>query len=31
LGSRWLAPKLFRIGASSMLDDIERHLQQLAS
>jgi deoxyribose-phosphate aldolase len=30
LGSRWLAPKLFRIGASSMLDDIERHLQQLA-
>jgi deoxyribose-phosphate aldolase len=31
LGSRWLAPKLFRIGASSMLDDIERHLQQLDS
>jgi deoxyribose-phosphate aldolase len=31
LGSRWLAPKLFRIGASSMLEDIERHLQQLAS
>jgi deoxyribose-phosphate aldolase len=31
LGPRWLAPKLFRIGASSVLDDIERHLQQLAS
>ena len=30
LGERWLQPKLFRIGASSMLDDIERTLQQLA-
>jgi deoxyribose-phosphate aldolase len=30
LGERWLAPKLFRIGASSVLDDIERTLQQLA-
>jgi len=30
LGSRWLAPKLFRIGASSMLDDIERHLQAIS-
>ena len=31
LGGQWLAPNLFRIGASSVLDDIERHLQQLAS
>jgi deoxyribose-phosphate aldolase len=31
LGEQWLAPNLFRIGASSVLDDIERHLQQLAS
>ena len=30
LGDRWLQPGLFRIGASSVLDDIERTLQQLA-
>lgn len=30
LGGQWLAPNLFRIGASSVLDDIERHLRQLA-
>ena len=30
LGERWMQPKLFRIGASSVLDDIERTLQQLA-
>jgi len=29
LGGQWLTPNLFRIGASSVLDDIERHLQQL--
>jgi deoxyribose-phosphate aldolase len=27
LGSRWLMPDLFRIGASSMLGDIERQLE----
>ena len=31
LGEGWLHPKLFRIGASSLLDDIERNLQPLAS
>jgi deoxyribose-phosphate aldolase len=30
LGDRWLQPGLFRIGASSVLDDIKRTLQQLA-
>lgn len=25
LGNRWLEPDLFRIGASSMLGDIERY------
>lgn len=30
LGDRWLQPGLFRIGASSVLDDIERTFQQLA-
>jgi deoxyribose-phosphate aldolase len=30
LGERWLQPSLFRIGASSVLDDIERTLRQLA-
>lgn len=30
LGERWLQPKLFRVGASSVIDDIERMLQQLA-
>jgi deoxyribose-phosphate aldolase len=29
LGGPSLAPNLFRIGASSVLDDIERHLRQL--
>lgn len=29
LGEGWLRPKLFRIGASSALDDIARTLQQL--
>lgn len=29
LGERWLQPSLFRIGASSVLDDIERTLRQL--
>ena len=27
LGRRWLEPDLFRIGASSMLADIERQLE----
>ena len=31
LGDKWLQPSLFRIGASSMLDDIERQLQQLTA
>jgi len=31
LGRKWLAPNLFRIGASSVLDDIERHLQPLVT
>ncbi|MGD0964844.1 MAG: deoxyribose-phosphate aldolase [Candidatus Acidiferrales bacterium] len=31
LGGQWLGPVLLRIGASSVLDDIERHLRQLAS
>jgi deoxyribose-phosphate aldolase len=31
LGDRWLQPRLFRIGASSLLDDIERHLSQIIS
>jgi deoxyribose-phosphate aldolase len=31
LGTQWLEPNLFRIGASSMLDDIERHLRQTTS
>jgi deoxyribose-phosphate aldolase len=31
LGGKWLAPDLFRIGASSVLDDIERHLQGLVN
>ena len=26
LGARWLAPDVFRLGASSMLADIERQL-----
>jgi len=30
LGEKWLAPTLFRIGASSVLDDIERHLQAIS-
>jgi deoxyribose-phosphate aldolase len=30
LGERWLQPKLFRIGASSVLDDIERTLERFA-
>ncbi len=31
LGDRWLDPQLFRIGASVLLSDIERELEQLAS
>jgi deoxyribose-phosphate aldolase len=27
LGDRWLAPKLFRFGASGLLTDIERQLE----
>jgi deoxyribose-phosphate aldolase len=27
LGNSWLEPKLFRLGASSMLGDIERQLE----
>jgi deoxyribose-phosphate aldolase len=27
LGTRWLAPELFRFGASSLLADIERQLE----
>ncbi len=30
LGSAWLTPERFRIGASGLLDDIERELTQLA-
>ena len=31
LGRRWLEPDLFRIGASSMLGDIERQLEHFVS
>lgn len=31
LGHGWLQPNLFRIGASSVLDDIAEHLRELAS
>ncbi len=31
LGNRWLAPDLFRFGASSLLNDIERQLEHLAT
>jgi deoxyribose-phosphate aldolase len=31
LGSRWLEPDLFRIGASSMLADIERQLEHFVT
>ena len=31
LGHSWVQPNLFRIGASSVLDDIAEHLRQLAS
>jgi deoxyribose-phosphate aldolase len=27
MGTRWLQPDLFRMGASSMLGDIERQLE----
>ena len=27
LGTRWLDPRLFRFGASSLLTDIERQLE----
>jgi len=27
LGNRWLEPDLFRFGASSLLNDIERQLE----
>lgn len=31
LGNRWLQPDLFRIGASSMLADVERQLEHFAT
>jgi deoxyribose-phosphate aldolase len=31
LGRRWLAPELFRFGASSLLGDIERQLSHCAT
>ncbi len=31
LGDKWLAPDLFRIGASSLLSDIERQLEHYAT
>ena len=31
LGRRWLEPDLFRLGASSMLADIERQLEHFAT
>ncbi len=31
LGNRWLAPDLFRLGASSMLGDIERQLEHFVT
>jgi deoxyribose-phosphate aldolase len=31
LGDRWLQPDLFRIGASSLLNDIERQLDHFAT
>ena len=31
LGERWLAPDLFRIGASALLNDIERQLEHFAT
>lgn len=31
LGNRWLEPDLFRIGASSMLGDIERQLEHFVT
>lgn len=31
LGPEWLSPKLFRIGASSLLDVIEKHLEENAT
>jgi deoxyribose-phosphate aldolase len=31
LGRSWLEPELFRIGASSLLADIERQLEHHAS
>lgn len=31
LGNRWLAPDLFRFGASSLLNDIERQLEHQAT
>jgi deoxyribose-phosphate aldolase len=31
LGNEWLAPALFRIGASSLLTDIERQLEHIAT
>ena len=31
LGRRWLEPDLFRIGASSLLGDIERQLEHFVT
>ena len=31
LGNRWLAPDLFRFGASSLLGDLERQLEHFAT
>ncbi len=30
LGKNWLDPKLFRVGASSLLNDVERQLYHFA-
>jgi len=31
LGDRWLKPALFRLGASSLLTDIERQLEHFVT
>ena len=31
LGDRWLSPDLFRLGASSLLGDIERQLEHFVT
>jgi deoxyribose-phosphate aldolase len=31
LGARWVSPQLFRLGASSLLGDIERQLEHFVT